>query len=262
MMTDEYQPLATMADAHREWHLNSGVPMGTPGCPQDACHPVEDFEPEDKPTVKCGNRKYHLATHGTDVYYHHTPAEVRECYAHSGRFAVPAAQVAQSHLYTQQAEDGPVSITVDEAVQQMRAHQQAQQALEANRQAREAAQAAHAERVARFARWSTIPVENGEYADYALLNTAGDPVFYRVRRPITGKYAGRTYVDRYSSDSVVRMPWGEAADVLDAIARNPLQSAILYGQRTERCGICHRKLTKKESRERGIGPVCASRMGS
>lgn len=30
--------LATMADAHREWHLNSGVPMGLPGCPQDACH--------------------------------------------------------------------------------------------------------------------------------------------------------------------------------------------------------------------------------
>ena len=31
-------PYATMADAHREWHTNSGVPMGTPGCPQDACH--------------------------------------------------------------------------------------------------------------------------------------------------------------------------------------------------------------------------------
>ena len=29
---------ATMGDAHREWHRNAGVPMGTPGCPQDACH--------------------------------------------------------------------------------------------------------------------------------------------------------------------------------------------------------------------------------
>lgn len=29
---------ATIADAHREWHLNAGVPMGQPGCPQDACH--------------------------------------------------------------------------------------------------------------------------------------------------------------------------------------------------------------------------------
>lgn len=30
--------LATMADAHREWHTNSGVPMGLT-CPWDACDP-------------------------------------------------------------------------------------------------------------------------------------------------------------------------------------------------------------------------------
>ena len=30
--------LATMSDAHREWHRNTGIPMGLPGCPQDACH--------------------------------------------------------------------------------------------------------------------------------------------------------------------------------------------------------------------------------
>lgn len=46
MSYEEYAPFATMTDAHREWHLNAGVPMGTPGCPMDACHPVEDFEPE------------------------------------------------------------------------------------------------------------------------------------------------------------------------------------------------------------------------
>ena len=34
--------LATMGDAHREWHANTGIPMGTPGCPQDACHPPEE----------------------------------------------------------------------------------------------------------------------------------------------------------------------------------------------------------------------------
>lgn len=37
--------LATMADAHREWHRNAGVPMGTPGCPQDACHLPDEEEP-------------------------------------------------------------------------------------------------------------------------------------------------------------------------------------------------------------------------
>lgn len=38
---DEDGPMATMDDAHREWHRNTGIPMGTPGCPQDACHPPE-----------------------------------------------------------------------------------------------------------------------------------------------------------------------------------------------------------------------------
>lgn len=47
MYGDEWAPLATMADAHREWHWNTGVPIGQPGCPQDACHPVEDeYDPE------------------------------------------------------------------------------------------------------------------------------------------------------------------------------------------------------------------------
>lgn len=56
---DHYAPLATPGDAHREWHWNAGVPMGTPGCPQDACHPVDDFEPEPLPGegVKCGQCK-------------------------------------------------------------------------------------------------------------------------------------------------------------------------------------------------------------
>lgn len=38
---DHGSQFATESDAHAEWHRNSGVPMGTPGCPQDACHPEE-----------------------------------------------------------------------------------------------------------------------------------------------------------------------------------------------------------------------------
>lgn len=38
--------MVTMSDAHREWHLNAGVPMGQPGCPQDACHLPDEWEPE------------------------------------------------------------------------------------------------------------------------------------------------------------------------------------------------------------------------
>lgn len=43
-------PMATMADAHREWHLNAGVPMGQAGCPQDACHPWDDYDEQEEPT--------------------------------------------------------------------------------------------------------------------------------------------------------------------------------------------------------------------
>lgn len=42
MTYDDSYP-ATEADAHAEWHRNTRVPMGQPGCPQDAC----DGEPED-----------------------------------------------------------------------------------------------------------------------------------------------------------------------------------------------------------------------
>lgn len=31
------------AAAHYEWHWNTGIPMGTPGCPQDACHYDDDY---------------------------------------------------------------------------------------------------------------------------------------------------------------------------------------------------------------------------
>lgn len=56
---EDYGPMATMSDAHAEWHRNAGVPMGQPGCPQDACHPVDDYEPEpgEGEGVKCGHCK-------------------------------------------------------------------------------------------------------------------------------------------------------------------------------------------------------------
>lgn len=34
---DDFGPPATEAEAHLEWHRNSGVPVGEP-CPWDACH--------------------------------------------------------------------------------------------------------------------------------------------------------------------------------------------------------------------------------
>lgn len=58
---------ATESEAHAEWHRNAGVPMGTPGCPQDACHPPD---PDPEPPVLCG--RCHQ--------YHEGVYEVRVCY--------------------------------------------------------------------------------------------------------------------------------------------------------------------------------------
>jgi hypothetical protein len=38
------------------------------------------------------------------------------------------------------------------------------------------------------------------------------------------------------------------------------EAAVLYGRKISRCSQCHRTLTKRLSRELGIGPVCGSRV--
>lgn len=233
--------------------------------------------------IRCGNRTYH----GDQVVYHASAAAVRECYALSGRFApqssgevaqtsavvqVPApAPVPAERLTFQQFReaneffDGELSDAEERAAYQ-RYLGQAQSPAEApaapapaseSTKARTARYAA--ENAARYATWATIPVENDDYAHYAL-HVGSDVKFYRVRRPSTGKYAGRTYIDLEVSDETIRMPWKESASALDRIAADPMAAAVLYGQETKRCAICHRRLTQQESRERGIGPKCLAKV--
>jgi Family of unknown function (DUF6011) len=46
-----------------------------------------------------------------------------------------------------------------------------------------------------------------------------------------------------------------------AVASDPAAYAKAYGQRTGNCCVCGRLLTKEESIDRMIGPICASRYG-
>ena len=58
--------MATMGEAHAEWHLNAGVPMGQPGCPQDACH-LPDPDPEF--WALCGHcGEYHAEYERQDLF--------------------------------------------------------------------------------------------------------------------------------------------------------------------------------------------------
>lgn len=74
---EEETRMATMADAHAEWHWNAGVPMGQPGCPQDACHPVDDDADHELPADACielgddcnGPVEYRMALSGTGRSY-------------------------------------------------------------------------------------------------------------------------------------------------------------------------------------------------
>lgn len=52
----------------------------------------------------------------------------------------------------------------------------------------------------------------------------------------------------------------QQAAILEA-AKDPKAAAVAYGRETGSCSICARELTDADSIERGIGPVCAERMG-
>jgi len=54
----------------------------------------------------------------------------------------------------------------------------------------------------------------------------------------------------------------DAAEALVVTAASdPLAAAVAYGQRTGHCAICSRLLTNEDSIGRGIGPICAERLG-
>lgn len=66
----------------------------------------------------------------------------------------------------------------------------------------------------------------------------------------------------YVSDDLHRVQMADATkmDMLKKISKDPYKAAALFGWEFKRCGICGRGLTADESRERGIGPVCAGRL--
>lgn len=86
--------------------------------------------------------------------------------------------------------------------------------------------------------------------------------FYKVDRPTEGRWAGRTFVNVQASDDFYPVRNGsERAKILTAIAADPQAAMLRYGVELGSCGHCGRTLTNEESRARGIGPICASKMG-
>jgi hypothetical protein len=104
---------------------------------------------------------------------------------------------------------------------------------------------------------------------YAIVNSDGDndginPIaFYHVTiGKEGGRWAGYYFVSRMASDEEYPVKAkAERTRVLKAIADNPLEAAQRYGREFKRCAICSKGLTRRLSREMGIGPVCAERVG-
>jgi hypothetical protein len=107
-------------------------------------------------------------------------------------------------------------------------------------------------------RYSKIP--SGHYATKSLTGN-NDFDFWRVDRPLEGKYKGYIFVKRIvggKPDQNVQRNTKFAA--LSAILEEGIEpTALRYGQELGRCSRCNRTLTDEVSRQYGKGPECRSK---
>lgn len=121
---------------------------------------------------------------------------------------------------------------------------------------KKAEQAAPAARVIEANKIPLVP--SGRYA----IEREGTLKFYKVDRPTEGRWAGKTFVSVQASDELHSVrSYTERRAILVEIAKDSQAAMERYGRELGRCGHCGRTLTNEESRARGIGPVCAQRMG-
>lgn len=106
-------------------------------------------------------------------------------------------------------------------------------------------------------KWPKLTLEGFSLAP-AGENSRNAGAIYVTEGARGGAYLGKVLGGRF-------LPVRECTDdikarVLEAMA-DPLASAVAYGKKFGRCAVCARELSDPESIERGIGPVCAERMG-
>jgi hypothetical protein len=96
----------------------------------------------------------------------------------------------------------------------------------------------------------------------SLGDTNNGEYFFRVTKPEPpSKWAGRVFIETRGGDfhyKVKDMPRRIA--VLTEILKDPVTAMNNYGMRLGVCGCCGRTLTARDSRLRGLGPICAARI--
>jgi Family of unknown function (DUF6011) len=89
----------------------------------------------------------------------------------------------------------------------------------------------------------------------------GEEKFFKVDKPDQGKWKGYTFLKVQAGSDFWPIKNKEHREaVLKEIAIDPVAAMNEYGMRLGRCGVCNRTLTARDSRLRGIGPVCAARL--
>lgn len=102
-----------------------------------------------------------------------------------------------------------------------------------------------------------IDVPAGRYA----VEIDGRLGFFKVDCPTEGRWAGRVFVNQMASDTEYAVRGFRLGLVLDTIAADSQAASLRYGREIGACGVCGRTLTDEDSRARGIGPICADKMG-
>jgi len=96
-------------------------------------------------------------------------------------------------------------------------------------------------------------------------------VLLRVDAPEAGRWAGFIFVkngSEYADERYGMQPpdapgyRGSHADVLRQVVADPQAAMAAYGRLTGSCGVCGRTLEDPDSVQRGIGPVCAEKIGA
>lgn len=99
-------------------------------------------------------------------------------------------------------------------------------------------------------------VPAGRYAVRADDGTVG---FFILEIGTSGKWDGFQFLKRQAGDTEYPVKGAARNTVLEAIEKDPKGAAVLYGMELGVCGLCGKALTNPESRDAGIGPVCATK---
>lgn len=140
---------------------------------------------------------------------------------------------------------------------QTEAAQQEKRAEEVHEVNLQAVEQAFARAKSQGIKWPKLTLDGFSLAP-AGENSRNHGAIYVTEGARGGTYLGKVLAGRF-------LPVRECTDdikarVLEAMA-DPLASAVAYGKKFGRCAVCARELSDPESIERGIGPICAGRMG-